>query len=136
MSAENDPKTTQDLLKGKGNNSVHAINTAFLKSKGIELKPTGAYGTPYNFNSEDLYIGQTEWGNLSIVNKKTNEGRSLNIHTEVMNEYHLFMISSEKVNEAVALLREVKYWIDMGNHIDPDIEKKINEFFDNENQSE
>lgn len=64
-------------------------NEAFLKSKGIVLRPTNSMFIPYKFENEAYLMTLSEWQDLDIRNKKTGSRHSVNLLMEVLDESDL-----------------------------------------------
>jgi len=63
---------------------VYKINKGFLKSKGLELKPTGCWGTPYELENDEYLLSLSEWQDLFIRNKRTGGCHSVNLVTNLL----------------------------------------------------
>lgn len=65
---------------------IYARNIEFLKSKGLELQPTGAMFTPFAFENDEYDLSTCEWSNISIHNKKTGKRKTVSLVTELLED--------------------------------------------------
>lgn len=62
------------------------INEDFLKSRGLELRATGAMFMPYESENENHKCQFDEYANLHITSKKTGAKKTINMGSEILTE--------------------------------------------------